>query len=380
MNILKIDNRYYKYESFWSREGCRNDTNEKPFPRPKSRREKWYNLNEFLEKLEQVETFVRNKNNYEKYDKAHFVDCLICNEKDVGRGLYTLNRVRWEDSLYHYVKEHFIEPTEEFQDIIFNFKQFNLVKTELKRFNSTVVTTKDKMMLKLDRNQINIMDALMEHGGYTKKYYDEKDRSFRYSEHAGLLDFDLKGLNKILIYGTTERVSKYDNEIYLPITLKDSYDYEYIFHTHPPTPKPGGRTMLGVMYEFPSISDIFHFIEHYNNGATQGSVVIAPEGLYNVRKKHFDKEKIIIDKQTFLEDVRKAFVEIQGDAINRFGDNIDATEFYETVAQDTSYIDRFNTILNKYDINIDYYPRKKIKDRWMIDTIYLPVYPKFIEN
>ena len=54
----------------------------------------------------------------------------------------------------------------------------------------------------------------MEHGSY-KQYYDEKDK-FIYSEHAGLLDFSNSGLEKIIVYANTNRISMEDDEILLP--------------------------------------------------------------------------------------------------------------------------------------------------------------------
>ena len=56
-----------------------------------------------------------------------------------------------------------------------------------------------------------------------------------------------------------------------------------MFHTHPPTPFPGSRVVDGILYEFPSISDIYHFADHFNAGETQGSLIIAPEGMYIIR-------------------------------------------------------------------------------------------------
>ena len=70
--------------------------------------------------------------------------------------------------------------------------------------------------LKLDRNQILIMDALMKHGGYTRKYIDKKNRNiYRFSEHAGILDFNKLGLEKLIISGKTSRIDKGDEDIYL---------------------------------------------------------------------------------------------------------------------------------------------------------------------
>lgn len=379
-NIIKIKDKYYKYECFWARINYREDEHKKSFPRPEEKTDVWYNKSSFIEKLLEVEKFCISKNNFEKYEKEQYMNCLICNEKNVSTGLFTLNRNRWENSLYHYIDKHNIIPSTEFTETIFNFQNFSFITKKIKDFNSEIVTTDNKLLIKLNKNQINIMDALMEHGGVTKKYFDENKDYFRYSEHAGLLDFDINGLNKILIYGSTEKVSKNDDEIFLPRTATDAYDYEYIFHTHPPTPRPGGRTELGILYEFPSISDILHFIEHYNNGSTQGSIVVTPEGMYNIRKKEFDRKKININREDFFNDTRNIFIEIQTDAIDKYGEDFSLDTFYEEIAQDRYYINKFNETLNNYDINIDYYPRIKIKNRWLIDTVYLPVYPSIVKR
>ena len=103
--------------------------------------------------------------------------------------------------------------------------------------------------------------------------------------NISLLDFNNSGLEKIIISGNTSRVDANDDVIFLPKNMIDAFDYEYIFHTHPPTPKQGARANVGILYEFPSISDLFHFMDHYNEGKTQGSIVIAPEGMYIIRKK-----------------------------------------------------------------------------------------------
>ena len=63
----------------------------------------------------------------------------------------------------------------------------------------------------------------------------------------------------------------------------DAVDFEYMFHTHPATPYPGARINEGILYEFPSVSDLFHLIDHHNDGITQGSMIITPEGMYIIK-------------------------------------------------------------------------------------------------
>ena len=115
--------------------------------------------------------------------------------------------------------------------------------------------------IKINRNQIRIMESLMNDGGHSKKYYD-KNNKLRYSEHSGLLDFGKSSLQRIIINATPNISDEEDDIILLPNNIPDSFDFEYIFHTHPPTPGPISRIEDGIMYDFPSVSDIFHFIEH----------------------------------------------------------------------------------------------------------------------
>jgi hypothetical protein len=203
---------------------------------------------------------------------------------------------------------------------------------------------------------------------------DDKNKIYRYSEHVGLLDFNKNGIEKIIISGETSRIEKSDSDIYMPKNIPYSMDYEYIFHTHPPTPKPGGRAEYGILYEFPSVSDIVHFIEHYNNGNTQGSLVICSEGLYNIRKQILDNKKIKIDQNIMYKTIDKTMKAVQKDALKIYGYDFTSYVFYSQIAQDTKYIDDINKVLNKFKLHIDYYPRVKNNNKWIIDTIHLPVF------
>ena len=259
------------------------------------------------------------------------------------------------------------------QIIQFNkrFKKHNV----LARFDSKI---KGHKYLKIHKNQLLIMDALMIHGSYNKKYQDKKD-IFKYSEHSGLLDFNNKGLEKIIVSAKTNRIDKGDDELFMPNDLKESFDYEYIFHTHPATPRLGGRIKDGILYEFPSISDMFHFIDHYNDGSTQGSMVMAPEGLYNIRAVDNSKKiKMTYDRENkFYKAYRDIFEDTNIDAIEVHGKKFSDKYYYSKIASDTQYIDSINKMLKKYNLFIDYFPRiKNKKGQWIVDTIYIPIYPR----
>ena len=46
----------------------------------------------------------------------------------------------------------------------------------------------------------------------------------------------------------------------------------------------------------------------------------------------------------------------------------------EEIAQDLEPINMLNKTLNKYLIQIDYYPRIKHKNNWILNVVYLPIY------
>jgi len=378
INILEFNNKIYKYESFWRKDKNfkTRDSRDKilPYPRPGK---KWNNQELFLVKLAELQNYILKnmKHKFTKYKKNK--NCLICKAKNITTGLFTLTNMRWEDGLYHYIKVHNIKPSDEFIDFIFSFdvdpKIIKKIKTS--RIKGKEIVIKNKKYLKIYRNQILIMDALMEHGSKKLYHQNTKSNDYKYSEHAGLLDFDDIGLERVIVYGNTNRVDKYDNEIYQPNNIPDMFDYEYIFHTHPPTPKIGSRVKHGILYEFPSISDLFHFIDHYNDGDTQGSFVVAPEGMYLIRKLDFDRKKIILNEDKFYNAMYDIYFKVQNEAIKKYGNKFSNQYFYNTIAQNKTYINKINNVLNKFGVQIDYYPRVNIEgQKWIIDNIYIPIY------
>ena len=192
----------------------------------------------------------------------------------------------------------------------------------------------------------------MNHGGYIKRYSDDSKNKYRYrfSEHAGILDFKGNFLEKIIVSGKTNRKEAGDDEIFLPQNLPENFEYEYLFHTHPPTPKPGGRVSDGILYEFPSIGDILHFIDHYNDGKTIGSIVITPEGLYNIRKLKLDKNKININENKLFKQYINLSDQVQNKAIKKYSEKFNTYTFYSKISQDKSYIN----IINNFLKNINY--------------------------
>ena len=301
-------------------------------------------------------------------------NCPSCTHKS-QLILYKNNDLLFDNSLVHHMVEHNYKPKRE---ILQKMKKSNKIK-----INAVYTKEKHSHKFTLNKNQILILDSLMSFG----KIYSDKKDNFRYSEHAGLLDFDKHSLEKILISGKTNRQDTDDPEILLPQNMPDALDYEFMFHTHPPTPYAGARAKNGILYEFPSISDIFHFIEHYNIGETQGSLIIAPEGMYIIHSVTGEDKIMIQNEHDAFKSLTQETFDIQLEAIDEYGKNYENnTIFYDKVMNDFKYINKFNKLIKKYldgQIYIEYIPRKKDKNgNYVIDklTIELKAIEKIKKN
>jgi len=375
MNVLKSHGVVYKLESIWrdNKQTDKLDSENKSFPWPVHNTTLWQNKDSFIDKLTEVEKYANNNKMYKYYKTKK--SCKLDNKPGISTKMFIVNNIVWEDGLKHYITAHNLKPDHIFVDFIFKFHIPGKNKKIIKVINGTEVIIYDKKYLKISRNQMLILDALMEHGG-VKKYIDKNhEMAYKYSEHSGLLDFNKHGLEKIIVSAKHGFIDNEDETIFLPQNMPDAFDYEFMFHTHPPTPKPGGRVTGGILFEFPSISDLFHFIEHYNNGNTQGSIIIASEGLYIIRKFKFDDKAIKINEDDMHDEMHGVFWSAQQKAIQKYGKKFDKETFYSKIAQDVSYIKNINMTLNKYKLHIDYFPRIKGKDnKWVIDTLFIPVF------
>lgn len=376
MNEITVNNTIYKLIcAFRERDDTSRDSQGNKFPQPKPHMQPWTSKKYFLKRLTAIQTFLDRKVAPDSQTQK-CVPCLLCDEKCIGTKRYNLGPYIWDSSLLHYVSKHNIKPPEQFIDRIFIYNMST--KKPLKLFGR-VVKDISSVFLKINRNQLHVLDALMRHGGYTKKYIDRKNKSvYRYSEHAGFLDTHNYRVDKIIVAANTQRVDRQDEQIYLPGDMPDAYKYNFIFHTHPPEKGgPGSRAPYGVLYEFPSSSDLLHFIEHHNSGSCIGSIVVTPEGLYNIHKYNFNTKKIKINEDEFYDEIRKTIRETQHKAIDKYTTEFTSYDFYSKISQDTSFIDTINTTLMRYDLIIDYYPRvKDAKGSWIIDTVYLPLLSK----
>jgi hypothetical protein len=371
MNTIKYKNKKYKTEMIWreSKKDLKKDADNKLFKFPKEGKI-WSDKEQFNNKLKKVNKYLQENN---KFTTIKNKDCLLCDKKNITNKIYYLNGIIWEDGIEHYISVHNIKPSYLFMDIIYNFNFPKKYNTNILHSSQNIVMIHNIKYIKFERNQILILDALLRHGGGVKKKY-HGEFMYRYSEHAGIIDIKAGKIDKIIISAQTNIVNKNDEEIYLPSDIKGLYKYDYIWHNHPMEAKPGGRAKYGIIYEMPSISDIFHFIDHFNDGAMIGSIVLTAEGLYLIRKLTDDIYRININDNELFRNLRKTYDKINIQSSEIYGSEFSNYYFYSVIAQDKTYIDMVNIILSQFQLRIDYYPRIKSNNQWIVDTLYLPIY------
>lgn len=364
-NIILLDNKEYYLEKVWrnAKQDMTKDLKGILYPYPKHNDIVSVDNKYILERCKIIQIQLDNNKQFIKYETPKH--CLLCKIKNVSTKQYIYDNIIWEEGLCHYIEKHNINLSIQFKQFIFNNDIITQVNDKLNMSLKMISKNNNKYII-IEKKQLLILDAMMIHGGYHKKYIDDENKVSRYSEHYGHLDFDNKYLSKIIVYSNTNKI---DDDIYLPHSFNsDVYKYEYIFHTHPPTPKPGGRAIGDILYELPSMSDIYHFIEHHNEGNVIGSLVITAEGLYNIRSIG----KLNIDEDELYTKYESVFEKTQKHAIKKYGINFSTYTFYSKIAQDTQYIQKINDVLNKFNLQIDYYPRKKtINNKWILDTLFL---------
>jgi len=365
MNIETEHGVINKYEGFFEK---KIDALGNKYPTIKDRKKTWEGKFLFAKKLMKLQQTLNKRREFTIINET----CGLCEKTDIGNKQYNLKNVNWKENILHYILQHNYKPTFDFMEFILGHYVGVLSNNNIRLPTLTYqLRSSSQKYVKIDKNQLQILDALMNNGGWVKKYEDEKNKTMKYSEHSGVMLFNNNLLDKIIVSSKSTEESKKDDEIFLPSNMLEAYECEYIFHTHPPTPFPGGRVDNGVLFEMPSAQDIAHFLEHSFIGITRGSLVIAPEGLYNItnirKKKYIFKDEK--QKKEFLDNITKIQMNTQNEYIKKYtGEN-----FYE-LTNKPSFLSDINKFLKKYNVKIEYFPRKKnSQGLWILDDIYLPV-------
>lgn len=234
-------------------------------------------------------------------------------------------------------------------------------------------------------NQLLLIDSGYQNGSIKQfKCIHDNDELLCYSEISGRLVLKNDVIDKIIINAHHENYDPQDPEIILPLNDLSFAESEYIFHTHPQPSKK--RRKGGIVYEFPSGSDLFHFSKFYRPGSkTIGSFLITPEGLYLMRPRIYGEAINMIT--TDIKTIDMELLEIESLAFEKYGD-FDSDTFYQEIIHDYQFIDILNKIIKPLNLRIDYFPRIPIyvggtegsidhvargeKIQWSLQPFYLP--------
>lgn len=320
---------------------------------------------------DKIYMIIKNEETIKKRNKNNG-GCIHCNNFKSDGYKYDYKGIIINDLDIHYLEFH-------------NLIKFTLYEKVCNKNINNHIT-----FLNINTNAFHIIDGLYQEG--SKQIYIDNNKNVfnsnvnRYSEHHGYILFNNSKIDKIITLNQF-RVSKNDPTIYLPKQNVELLKQKCIFHTHPTTPYIGSRFKNGIIYEFPSIMDINHFIEHHNRGELQVSLVITPEGLYSIRKKSFNKDKIVIDNDIFINEVERVYKQCLNEIVETYKHSmvfdinnykINDKYFYKYIASNIGYLIIINKILEKYDITIDFYGRVPIKNNNKINYVFSDVYIPYI--
>jgi hypothetical protein len=358
-NIERTGNNTTYWESYWQRAG-QLDVSGAPYPLPANEPE--WNSKLLILKLKALQNRLDDTQRSIKHDEW---TCPLCN-KIVSNRSYVYRDMNWDMSLRHQISTHHWRPSHIFQDFLLG------ASIEIRERGCIILAGREEEeSMIITRNQWGILDALM-NGGSKRRWITKEDmHKMRYTETAGYLSRNGSKDTHITL-GQSEESDPQDKTILFPNDLPQVAEHEFYFHTHPPTPKPGGRVIDGILYEFPSPADVMHFLYQISFGRTKGSIIVAPEGAYILTR---DGQKPL----TIPEDADKKYfewiVKIQDKAIAKF--NLKGTpsnkSFYNEIAGDHSFAKSLDRRLKKWGLRMHYLSRTKINGKWIIEGGRLPL-------
>ena len=321
----------------------------------------------FFDKLKKIQKIVGPI----KIDNKQLSNIKIHNNcsKCLAKKMYQVGGIIWPDNIKHKIIFHQEFPSEYFINCILNICIINnyIINPPIQIGQDSV---KNFKYIPFHYNKLLIIDALMHQGSHPRY---ENNGNFIFSEHSGVISIKNKSIENIIVLTDTDRKDFNDGNIFLPVNSPLLSNYQYLFHTHPNTIKYGGRINEGIVYEFPSANDIFNFIKYHTNGKAQSSLIISPEGIYIVRPiKLINKYEINID---YYYKLRKFILKLERLAMKRIhkfiGQISDQDIFHENVGQDFRCIRAYNKYIEPINIFIEYYPREKKNGEWALRSINL---------
>lgn len=300
--------------------------------------------------------------NYDIFSKKlKEVENILDKNKKIESTVYIISNISWE-SVHQSNKKY---PSELFSKVLMNLE---IVGNDL--VNIPPFLDLDSLRricyVHLNRNNLNIIDALMEHGS-KRKYVSIHSKEKIYSEHSGCIEVINNAVSKLILNPESDRIDIHDKSILMPRNNDIFAKYEFIFHTHPNASRNGGRINEGILYEFPSASDIFNFIKYHKDGILQGSLIVSPEGVYLIRRKNYlidlpdgniNSHKMISD---FILSLERESIQSIKTNLSNISELSNSDIFYQNVSSNTKYINSYNKFLDEkmFNLFIDYYPRER---------------------
>ena len=179
MNVLYKNSKLQFYEGFWrkSKDIKKYDINKKLFPYPLKKKKKLKNK-KFLSKLKILQNILLKKNKFTLY--KNYKICVYTNKK-VGKKIFTLFNVHWDETLLYYITNYNIKPSKNFIDFILNIKTLNkkiyidkAYKYPNFKIKGTIFKRYNIKYLKINYNQLRILDSLYIDGSNNNYIYKKK--------------------------------------------------------------------------------------------------------------------------------------------------------------------------------------------------------------
>lgn len=285
--------------------------------------------------------------------------CELCQNNKY----YQLANIVWSDNIVHLINEHHSYPSQYFIDVI--------IHTIIINDQIINLPLNDSHYIPLHHNKLLVLDALMKQG--SKQQYLSEDQKEMFAEHSGVLTLNNNSIDSIIVNTGVERYDKSDNTILLPNNVQIFSEHKILFHTHPFISVIGGRIKEGIIFEFPSSNDIFNFAKYYQELA-QASIIVAPEGLYVIRA--IDNTKEIIINPNINDQLRKLIIALEKKAYQKYQSlfkDFSVDIFFEKIAYDFYFINLYNQFIKKANVYIEYYPRIKKNNDWILRQIFLQI-------
>lgn len=344
-----------------------------------------------VEQLIALQEFMRNnklaRKGKQKTATCHFNRSHVVQDTHV----YTLDDIVWTGQLLHYIEFHNYAPDPPFEKMLASIRYHDtgiltyhvpmedvlaLYQKRRTELDGIVLRQGKRERIVITQDQLRLLDSLFLFS--SEKMLNDKD----YEEAMAYLDFQHKSLEHIKVKINRKYMFKAEDQFlfFHNINEKDAIDYEFLVHTHPLTPDLETRIEVdSIMFDFPSATDVITFIEMASKHQMQGSIVIAIEGVYVIRRLR-DLSVVLLDKNEFQWEYNMRVYHLNERAIDaHYDERFSLDLFLSKIIGRREYIDELNEFLRDYNMTIDYHPRVRKNKRFVLPAFAVSVVPIELE-